>query len=156
MSANPLGEFGIGGEQPSSMDEDVVLVKIDELERMVGGEEGLRGEAAGDFLQAVSASLDHVLANRHPTEEGYSVKIPRDAPLLTLGVVSEQTLVDSTSASTGYSHEEVRRYLRLLDASLRERINGLREPLELEGFGRLTRRGETVTYSPAAFEGFPV
>lgn len=127
-------------------------IKIADMERVLINRENVTPRQSERFLQAVSGSLDHELANRAEDPDAVTVRVPDGSSFLTLGIVPEETLVDSVVASTGLTQEKVRTYLGDLDHLLRERITDLQEPLELEGFGTFYPRSGNVVYKPLAFE----
>jgi hypothetical protein len=127
-------------------------ITVDELTSELTKLTKLKPKEALRFLSAISGSLDHELAQRAPDPELVRITIPDAANVFTLGVVPENALVDSVYASTGLPRDDVRDYLRYLDNSVRPRLRYMKEPVDLEGFGRIAQLDGYLTYEPIAFK----
>jgi hypothetical protein len=127
-------------------------ITVDELTSELLKLTKLKPKEALRFVSAISGSLDHELSQRRTDPELVRISIPDTENVFTLGIVPENTLIDSVYASTGLPRQEVREYLGYLDKSLRPRLRSLNEPVDLEGFGRITQQSDRLTYEPVAFQ----
>jgi nucleoid DNA-binding protein len=127
-------------------------ITVDELTSELLKLTKLKPKEALRFVSAISGSLDHELSQRAADPELVPISIPDKENVFTLGIVPENTLIDSVYASTGLPRQDVRAYLGFLDKSLRPRLRYLKEPVDLEGFGRITQQGGRLTYEPVAFQ----
>ncbi len=126
----------------------MLTVSVQEMEDSLTGSAGLDAKRADRFLQAIAGSLEYQLAH-DKTSRLEPVKISVEEPVLTLGVLPADVLVDSTVAGTGLSQGRVKEYLSVLDKLLRTRIEDLRGPILLEGFGTLERKDHELYFRPS-------
>lgn len=132
-------------------------ISVDKMNTVIMEEEGaLSQNQAARFLSALSATLDRAIAQRADNPAEVMVTFLSDQPVLTLGLIPKEDLIDATSASTGLPPVVVSKYIDLLDKILfRPQVTPdtvASEPVTVEGFGTFDCQAGRVMFKPTAFQ----